>query len=231
MLIHPSPVKEMGRGIVHYSLFVKGAEVAMIWKRSAVWVLGIASLLFAACWNPFAPDTTTVIVPPVILPPLTSPENVFENLDYAMNQKDIELYEDIVDDAYWFFSPSQIDTLDCAFDKTEDVTLTGRVFEYFETVEYELMETGAHWIEYGANVAPEGATDISDEHPDENWEVFQRPVTMYLLDESGTEGWFVQSDFEFKMKKQHDPDTGEPILDPETKAQIWKIVRWTEYTG
>ncbi|MCK5118632.1 MAG: hypothetical protein KAQ78_03560, partial [Candidatus Latescibacteria bacterium] len=80
-------------------------------------------------------------------------------------------------------------------------------------------------------VAPEDATDISDEHPDENWEVFQRPVTMYLLDESGTEGWFVQSDFEFKMKKQHDPDTGEPILDPETKAQIWKIVRWTEYTG
>jgi hypothetical protein len=206
----------------------------MIGKRKAGSVLcflGIASLLFAACWNPFAPDTKKVIVPPVILPPWTSPENVFENLDYAMNQKDIELYEDIMDDAYWFYSPSQIDTLDYAWDKTEDVTLTGRAFDYFDKVEYELMETGAHWIEYGINVAPEGATDISDEHPDENWEVFRRPVTMYLLDESGTEGFFVQVDFEFKMRKQKDPNTGEPILDPETKVQIWKIVRWTEYTG
>jgi hypothetical protein len=206
----------------------------MIGKRKAGSVLcflGIASLLFAACWNPFAPDTKKVIVPPVILPPWTSPENVFENLDYAMNQKDIELYEDIMDDAYWFYSPSQIDTLDYAWDKTEDVTLTGRAFDYFDKVEYELMETGAHWIEYGINVAPEGATDISDEHPDENWEVFRRPVTMYLLDESGTEGFFVQVDFEFKMRKQKDPNTGEPILDPETKVQIWKIVRWTEYAG
>ncbi|MCD6334422.1 MAG: T9SS type A sorting domain-containing protein [Candidatus Latescibacteria bacterium] len=153
---------------------------------------------------------------------LTSPENVFANLDYAMNHKDIEVFENLLDNAYWFFSPSQIDTLDFAWDKTEDVKLTGRVFEYFDKVEYELMETGAHWIEYGVNIAPEDATDISAEHPDENWEVFQRPVTLYLLDETETEGFFIQTDFEFKMRIQKDLETGEPI---------WKIVRWTEYVG
>ena len=200
-------------------------------RCTMVFAVGIVSILFAACWNPFAPDTTKVIEEPVVLPPLTSPENLFVNLDYAMNHKDIELLEDLLDDAYWFFSPSHIDTLDVAFDKTEDVTLTGRAFEYFDIVQYELMETGAYWIEYGSRVAPEDAQEISDEHPDENWEVFRRPVTMYLLDETETEGYFIQSDFEFKMRIQTDPETGEQILDPETGEPIWKIVRWTEYAG
>ena len=198
----------------------------MIWKSKAGSVLcflGIATMLFAACRNPFAPDTTRTDGDPFVHEPLTSPENVFHELDYAMNQKDIEIYEDVLDDAYLFISESQIDTLDCNFGKTEDVTLTGRDFNYFYKVEYELMGIGGQqWIEYGSE---------SEEHPDEDWEVFRRPVTMDLLDESGTEGYYIQSDFEFKMRKQKDPDTGEPILDSETKAQIWKIVRWEEYTG
>ena len=191
-------------------------------RCSMVLAMGIVSILFAACWNPFAPDTTKIVEQPVILPPLTSPESVFVNLDYAMNHRDIELFEDLLDDTYWFLSPSQIDTLDFAWDKTEDVTLTGRAFEYFAIVQYELLEEGSRWIEYGSSVAPEGAKDISDEHPDENWEVFRRPVTMYLLDETETEGYFVQTDFEFKIRIQTDPETGEPI---------WQIVRWTEYAG
>ena len=205
----------------------------MIGERrcAMVFAVGIVSILFAACWNPFAPDTTKVVEEPVVLPPLTSSENLFVNLDYAMNHKDIELYEDLMDDAYWFFSPSQIDTLDVAFDKTEDVTLTGRAFEYFDIVQYELLETGLYWIEYGSNIPPEDAQDISDEHPDENWEVFRRPVTMYVLDETETEGYFIQSDFEFKMRIQTDPETGEQILDPETGDPIYKIVRWTEYAN
>ena len=205
----------------------------MIGERrcAMVFAVGIVSILFAACWNPFAPDTTKVVEEPVVLPPLTSPENLFVNLDYAMNHKEIELFEDLLDDAYWFFSPSQIDTLDFAWDKTEDVTLTGRIFEYFDTVQYELLEEGAYWIEYGSRVAPEDAQEISDEHPDENWEVFHRPVTIYVLDETETEGFFVQSDFEFKMRIQTDPETGEQILDPETGDPIYKIVRWTEYAS
>lgn len=164
-------------------------------------------------------DTILNFVVPVSL---SSSEHVFANLNYAMNHEDIELFEYLLDDEYLFFSPSQLDTLDFAWNKTEDVRLTGRVFEYFATIEYELMETGTHWIEYGVNIAPEDATDISYEHPDENWEVFRRPVTMCLLDETGTDGYFIQSDFEFKMRTQKDPQTGE---------SIWRIVRWTEYSG
>ena len=205
----------------------------MIWKSKAGSVLcflGIATMLFATC-GIFSPPVTPVGPDPFVHEPLTSPENVFYELDYAMNQKDIELYEDLLDDTYLFLSPSQIDTLRCEFAKAEDVTLTGRAFEYFDIVRYEVMETGAHWIEYGVNVAPEDAKDPSYEHPDENWEVFQIPVDMDLLDYTETDGFYIDANFEFKMRKQFDPDTGEPILDPETKEQIWKIVRWEEYTG
>ena len=176
-------------------------------------------------------DDKVIVNGPDPLPPSTSPENLFANLDHAINHKDIELFEDLLDDGYLFFSPSQIDAPDFSFDKTEDVTLTGRVFDYFDKIEYELMETGAHWIEYGSHIASEDATDISDEHPDENWEVFHRPVTMVLLDETETEGWFIETNFEFKMRTQKDPATGEPILDQETGKPVWKIVRWTEYSS
>lgn len=234
MGIHPSLVREIVLFIIHYSLLITREEAAMIGIRKAgsvLWIFGIASLLFSACWNPFALDTKKVVKPPIVLPPPTSPENVFEILDYAMNQKDIELYEDLLDDAYLFLSPSQIDTLGCDFGKTEDVRIVGIIFDYFDIVRYELVGIGAQWIEYGANVAPEGAKEISYEHPDENWEVFQRHVDLDLLDETKTDGWFIVSEFEFKMRKQKDPETGEPILDPETQLQIWKIVRWREYTG
>ncbi|MFH1007710.1 MAG: hypothetical protein V1800_09445 [Candidatus Latescibacterota bacterium] len=205
----------------------------MIYKRktgSLWWASSVMAMLFAAC-GIFSPETIIIEEPPMILPPFTSPENVFENLDYAMNYKDIELYEDLLDENYRFLSPSQTDTLDIDWAKTIDVTLVGRAFDYFDKIEYELLGTGAHWIEYGSDIAPEDAVEISDKHPDENWEVFRRPVTMYLLDDTGTVGFFVQVDFEFKMRKQKDSITGEPILDTETGAQIWKIVLWTEYTG
>ena len=195
-----------------YTMTITGEDIASITRT------GIA----------ISEDRVLDFVVPILS---SSPENVFINLDYAMNHKDIELFEDLLDDEYWFFSPSQRDTLDVAWNKTEDVTLVGRVFEYFDKVNYELFWKGAHWIESGSHIAPEGATDISDEHPDENWDVFRRPVTMYFLDESGTDGYFVQSDFEFKMRIQKDSETGEPILDPETGDQIWKIVRWTEYSS
>ncbi|MFH1008215.1 MAG: carboxypeptidase-like regulatory domain-containing protein [Candidatus Latescibacterota bacterium] len=151
---------------------------------------------------------------------LSSPENVFLNLDYAMNFRDIGILGDLLDENYRFRFPESSLYID--WGKTEDVTLTGRAFEYFDQIQYELLDTGGHWIEYDVNNAPDGATEISDEHPDENWEVFRRPVTMYLLDETGTSGYFVQTDFEFKMRPQNDPSTG---------SSIWKIVRWTEYGG
>ncbi|MFH1008214.1 MAG: hypothetical protein V1800_12065 [Candidatus Latescibacterota bacterium] len=165
------------------------------------------------------------------LPPSTSPESLFVNLDYAINHKNIALFGDLLDENYRFLSTSQIDALDIDWGKTQDVTLTGRVFAYFDKIEYELLGTGAHWVEYGINLVPEGATDISDEHPDENWEVFRRPVTMALLDETGTDGYFIQTDFEFKMRMDKDASTGEPILDLVTGEPIWKIVRWTEHSG
>jgi hypothetical protein len=221
---HP-PIPYQGDWAGYCSLLITREEVAMIGKRKAgsvLWIFGIASLLFSACWNPFALDTKEIDGDPFVHKPLTSPENVFYELNYAMNQKEIEPYEDVLDDDYLFISESQTDTLDCRFPKTEDVRIVGIIFDYFDIVRYELMETGAQWTEYGSNIPPEGAMDISDEHPDENWEVFRRPVTMDLLDETKTDGWYIDSNFEFKMRKLKDTKTGE---------QIWKIVRWEEYTG
>jgi len=199
----------------------------MSWKKVlGRWVILMGILVFVqmGCWNPFAPPKEKVFKPPPVeLPPLTSPENVLENLDYAMNHKDIEIFEDVLDEDYTFFEPSLTDSVDYYWGKAEDVELVGKVFDFYDIIEYSLEETGERrYTEYGSNIAPEGAKDISDEHPDENWEVFHRWVKLYLLDETRTNGAFIDMEFEFKMRKQKetDPDTGQPL---------WRIVRWIDH--
>lgn len=198
----------------------------MHWKkvfgRGAV-LMGLLVFVQVGCWNPFSPDTRRVPgPPPVELPPLTSPENVFVNLDYAMNHKDIEIFEEVLDDGYTFYEPSLTDTVDYSWGKAEDVQFVRNIFNAFDIFEYSLETLGERHTEYGSNVAPEGAKDISDEHADENWEVFLRRANILLLDETRTNGFSINQYFEFKMRKQQekDPDTGQPL---------WRIVRWIDH--
>jgi hypothetical protein len=199
--------------------------VSMRWKAVlSGWIVlvGVLALVQSGCWNPFAPEIEPAGNDPVELPSLTSAENVFVNLDYAMNHKDIEIFEEVLDEDYTFFEPSLTDTVDFYWGKADDVHLVGRVYAFYDVIDYSLELGVRRYTEYGSNIAPAGAKEISDEHPDENWEVFLRPVNMLLLDETRTNGASINMEFEFKMcpQKDRDPDTGQ---------LLWRIVRWIDH--
>ena len=64
----------------------------------------LLALLAAGCSNPFAPkkrkpDSTKTAQPAL---PATTPEILLDNLNRAMNDRDKDLYETLLDPAYWF---------------------------------------------------------------------------------------------------------------------------------
>jgi len=172
-------------------------------------------LYLVGCWNPFAPKIAKP-GPGEELPDPTSPDKLFEILDYAMNHGDIEKYEEILDDNYWWTDPTLVDTLGTAWGKTEDVRIVGRIFENFVSFTFD-YDRNQHWIEYGSNMNPPPGSSVSDEHPNENWEVFMGPVTYLLLDESG-DGFFIQEDFEIKLRQ----------IDYKGRKE-WRIIRWIDH--
>ncbi|HID11682.1 MAG TPA: hypothetical protein EYP17_10340 [Candidatus Latescibacteria bacterium] len=179
------------------------------------------------CWNPFSPPVTEPPGGQNELPPLDTPEHVLENLNYAMNHKDIEIYELVLDDDYWFREPNEFDDeLDDGWGKERDVELVRKVFEFFDVFEYKLLG-GQRWREFGSDtdsLQAQLGVNIEDkilekgdpdDHPGEVWEVFSRPVDMYMYNYAEDQGYIVNQLFEFKMRKGKDG--------------LWRIVRWTDY--
>lgn len=175
-----------------------------------------------SCTNPFAPPERKGGSSRTVLKKQTHPDSTFSNMDYAFNNRDIRAYEDCLDETYWWSSPSESgvdDEIGKGWGRAEDVRIAGKIFDYFTTIQYTL-HAGQSWSEYGKNVVPENLlpTDrIVDEHPDEVWQVYLRPVELYLFtDKEGLNGFFVQEYFEIKMRKN--PKTG-----------LWVIVRWIDH--
>ncbi|RKY64014.1 MAG: hypothetical protein DRP99_02945 [Candidatus Latescibacterota bacterium] len=174
------------------------------------------------CWNPFAPDQER--------PPgggeelsLEAPESTLEALDYAMNHKDIEWYDRVLDEDYWFREPNEYDDeLDKGWGKEEDVEMVGKVFKYFDVFEYKLLG-GRKYREFGSGTdlskMEEGDVALTpedpDDHPGEVWVVFSRPVDMYMYNYADDKGYKVNQLFEIKLRKGKDG--------------LWRIVRWTDY--
>jgi len=82
---------------------------------------------------------------------LDTPDNTLKALDYAMNHKDIEWYDRVLDEDYWFSEPNEYDDeLDKGWGKEEDVRVVKKIFEYFDVFEYRLP--GNPWyLEFGSN--------------------------------------------------------------------------------
>ena len=73
--------------------------------RFAIALIAASALLLTACGgNPFAPVKHTpeedIITPPA--PPADQPEILMDNLNKAMNERDKDLYETLIDDRFWF---------------------------------------------------------------------------------------------------------------------------------
>ncbi len=179
-------------------------------------VLILAILTFTGCWNPFVSDKEAPDSDIMELPEPTTPDKLFEIFDYAMDHGDIDRYEQVLDNDYWHVNPGTAGELGTVWGKSEDVRNMGDIFESFVSFEFN-YERKRQCTEYGSNMNPPDGSPISEEHPDENWEVFMGSSTHLLLDEKG-DGLFTKGDLEIKLRE----------VECEGKIE-WRIIRWIDY--
>ena len=96
-----------------------------------------AMLLFAACFNPFAPKLDNSAGPPIVITPQNSPEQVLQNFVYAYTFKDSLVYADLLDSSFVFvfFDPNAGGSgRFVSWGRDVDLKTTGKLFKTFETI-------------------------------------------------------------------------------------------------
>jgi len=140
-----------------------------------------------------------------------------DNLARAMRDRDIDLYETLIDEYFWFTETDCTGDIVFANGREEELELMGGsrdgsrpgIFDIFRTFEYEFTPI-RRYTELGPEF-PEAFEGDPDGHPDEDWEVFRGRVFMLLL-EAADEGFRVEQEMSFKL---HQKDDG-----------LWTIIRW-----
>ena len=189
-------------------------------RRLSTYIVLLANLLlWSACSNPFAPakhkpDDEVVRQP---APPATTPEQLMDNLTRAMRDRDIDLYETLIDENFWFTETDCTGEIIFANGREEELELMGGsrdgsspgIFDIFRTFEYEFTP-----IRRSTELGPEFPNAFEgdpDGHPEEDWEVFRGRVFMLLL-QAADQGFRVEQEMSFKL---HQRENG-----------LWTIIRW-----
>ena len=106
---------------------------------SGVLLLAVAAVLLAACRNPFTP----AVVGPSQLVPIalqTAPDSVLANFKYAYEQRDIDVYENCLDEEFIFRyidqdRTGQIEQVEVPRDgPSGDLERTRRMFQLFDEI-------------------------------------------------------------------------------------------------
>ena len=181
--------------------------------------IALTGMLLAGCSNPFAPDVERVErkqLPPA--PEATTAQVVMENLERAFNERDKDLYETLLDDAFWFTETNCRGELEFANDKEEELQIMGPrdgssqgIFDIFRTIQWTFHQS-RRFTELGRDHPKSGEND-PDGHPDEDWEVFRGRVEILLL-KTPDDGFAVDQVMTFKMRQGDDG--------------LWRIVRWMD---
>ena len=207
-------------------------------KRYAIPLIAY-TLVWAACGgsNPFAPTkhtpTEDIITPPA--PPADRPEILMDNLNKAMNERDKDLYETIIDDRFWFTETDCAGELIWFNGKEEELEFIGGsrdgstsgLFDRYRNFDFE-FELISRSVELGAEypIAFEGDPDG---HPDEDWEVFRGRVKMLMVDEN-QDGFRVDQIMTYKLREAIEivADSTDVEVDGTTEERLWKIARWVD---
>ena len=179
----------------------------------------LTGLLLAGCSNPFAPDVERVereqLPPP---PEATTAQVVMDNLERAFNQRDKELYETLLDDAFYFTETDCRGDLKYWNDKEEELRIMGPrdgssqgIFDIYRTITWDFHQSKRS-TELGRD-HPKSHEDDPDGHPDEDWEVFRGRVEILLL-KTADDGYDVDQVMTFKMRQGDD--------------DLWRIRRWMD---
>ena len=176
--------------------------------------IALSLLLLSNCGdddkNPTAADN------PDVLTPLTTPEALMDRLTQAFRKRDIELYESLLSEQFWFTETDCTGEIVFANGFEEELELLGGdeangtpgVFDIFRTFEYEFTPI-RRYTELGSEF-PNAFDGDPDGHPEEDWEVFRGRVFMLLL-QAADEGFRLEQEMNFKLHQEGDE---------------WKLVRW-----
>ncbi len=182
--------------------------------------LGMGAL--SACDNPFAPPE---YLPgpgqqPPPAPAATSPEILIDNLHQAMNDRNKDLYEELIDEDFWFTEFDCRGDLVMANGREEELEIMGTrdgsdrgILNRFRIFEFAfIMSEKGRSTELGRDY-PEAFPGDPDGHPDEDWEVFRGRVEMLMIDDEG-DGYRVVQTMTYKLRQ--------------TEEGLWKIIRWDD---
>jgi hypothetical protein len=114
-------------------------------------VIGVLALV-CSCSNPFSPPN---VGPSGGLPieELTSPENVLKNLVYAYEQRDYDIYEQLIDFDFVFvyFDPERLEGIETVIVPRDgpsgDLERTRRMFRVFDEIRLPVFGTTDVWID------------------------------------------------------------------------------------
>ena len=196
------------------------------------------ALTWAACsGNPFAPDIhkpqEDIITPPA--PPADQPEILMDNLNKAMNERDKDLYETLIDDRFWFTETDCTGELIWFNGKEEELKFIGGsrdgtqegLFDIYRNFDFD-FELISRSVELGSEY-PKAFEEDPDGHPDEDWEVFRGRVKMLMVDEN-QDGFRVEQIMTYKLRENVEvvADTTDIEGDGQAEIRLWKIARWVD---
>jgi hypothetical protein len=175
-------------------------------------LLLVAGLQLCGCW---ARSREPLFTFPASRP-TTDPALVLEQVQRAMNQRDLGLYESLLDDRFLFVETDCQGRMFDLHDRAQELALVGGsggsaqpgVFRAFAGFSFDLSVV-EHRQEAGAAQAPGPKADGG--HPGETWEVYVTRVRMRMTSARGDTLPSVDTILTYKLR-----------LDP---ARRWRIVR------
>jgi hypothetical protein len=148
------------------------------WDRAVSLIL-VVFILGLACQNPFTPS----VVGPSQLVPIalqTAPDSVLHNFKYAYEQRDIDVYENCLDEDFIFRyidqdRTGQIEQVEIPRDgPSGDLARTERMFRLFDEIRFDT------WVP---------VFDRSETHQNETWQVWRVYFNLSVKDLDGDYGF------------------------------------------
>ena len=177
-------------------------------RNKAILLASLLALLLLTCRNPFTP---AVIGPSALVPiaKQTAPDSVLANFKYAYEQRDIDVYENCLDEGFIFSyidqdRTGQIEQVEIPRDgPSGDLTRTRRLFILFDEIRFDT------WVPI---------FDHTTEQQGETWEVWRVYFNLSVKDLDGDYGYeFYEAVGNAEFKFRQSPTDG-----------LYRIIFWDD---
>ena len=204
-------------------------------KLTTTLFLAATVAVWVACGgaNPFAPTKHQPTDPdptgPGPAPPATGPEQLMLNLSRAMNTRDKDLYESLIDEDFWFTETDCTGELIWENGLEEELEFIGGsrdgtkpgIFDIYRDefiFEFTLINRS---VELGIDHPLADEVDPNG-HPTEDWEIFRgrSEILMTEITDEEVNGFRVDQIMTYKLR--------EVAPAGDDSIAVWKIRRWVD---